>query len=88
MSVKETEFYDLLGVAPGATQEQIRKAYRPLAHKYHPDRNDDPGAAEQVRHVTTPQMHGRRAVEASNLPICQARPQRPSFPHFSMLHGA
>jgi DnaJ-class molecular chaperone len=50
MSVAETEFYDRLGVPSTATAEQIRKAYRPLAHKYHPDRNDDPEAAEKVRY--------------------------------------
>lgn len=52
MSVAESEFYDRLGVAPGATPEQIRKAYRPLAHKYHPDRNDDPEAAEKFKAIS------------------------------------
>lgn len=51
MSVAETEFYDRLGVPPTATAEQIRKAYRPLAHKYHPDRNDDPDAAEMFKKI-------------------------------------
>jgi DnaJ family protein A protein 2 len=52
MSVAETEFYDRLGVPPTATAEQIRKAYRPLAHKYHPDRNDDPEAAEKFKAIS------------------------------------
>lgn len=52
MSVAETEFYDRLGVPPTATPEQIRKAYRPLAHKYHPDRNSEPGAAEKFKEIS------------------------------------
>ena len=52
MAVKFQDYYEILGVARTASQEEIQKTYRKLARKYHPDINKEPGAEDQFKQVT------------------------------------
>ena len=44
--MSEENYYDILGIDKHATSEEIKKSYRRLSLKYHPDRNEDKHFAE------------------------------------------
>lgn len=51
-AVRDTKYYDSLGVSPDSDEKTIQKAYRRAAMRYHPDRNPDkPDAAEKFREI-------------------------------------
>jgi len=50
MPVKR-DYYEVLGIGRDATNEEVKKAFRKLAFKYHPDRNRDDGAEDKFKEV-------------------------------------
>ena len=66
----QRDYYEVLGVSRTATSEELKKAYKKLALKYHPDRNqDDPEAVNKFKEAS-------EAFEVLNDPDKRARYDR------------
>ncbi|MGW0469528.1 DnaJ C-terminal domain-containing protein [Streptomyces sp. NPDC003027] len=51
MATANRDYYEVLGVARNATAEEIQRAYRNLARRWHPDLNKEPGAEERFKEI-------------------------------------
>lgn len=51
MTTSKRDYYDVLGVAKGASDEDVKKAFRKLAMEFHPDRNKREGAEEKFKEI-------------------------------------
>ncbi|HEX6637375.1 MAG TPA: DnaJ C-terminal domain-containing protein [Steroidobacteraceae bacterium] len=88
--MKYTDYYAALGVERGAALDEIRKAYRRLAQKYHPDVSKEPGAEARFKEIgeawqTLKDPEKRAAYDALG-----SRPQGEEFrppPEWSRQHG-
>ncbi|XP_075788936.1 dnaJ homolog subfamily B member 5 isoform X1 [Pelodiscus sinensis] len=51
IAVMGKDYYKTLGLQSGANEDEIKKAYRKMALKYHPDKNKDPSAEEKFKEI-------------------------------------
>ncbi|MEG0440072.1 MAG: molecular chaperone DnaJ, partial [Solibacillus sp.] len=49
--MSKRDYYEVLGLAKGASKDEIKKAYRKLSKQFHPDINKEPGADEKFKEV-------------------------------------
>ena len=49
--LNKKDYYEVLGLQKGASDEEIKRAFRRLAKQYHPDVNKEPGAEEKFKEI-------------------------------------
>ena len=49
--MNKKDYYEVLGLSKGASDEEIKRAFRKLAKQYHPDVNKEPGAEEKFKEI-------------------------------------
>lgn len=78
----KSRYYRLLGLPIGASEKEVRKRYRQLAMKYHPDRNPNPGAEETFIQLTEAYevLLGKKAPTNTGVKHRDAREGRKTTP--------
>ncbi|MCB2156026.1 DnaJ domain-containing protein [bacterium] len=94
MAVKFQDYYETLGVGRDASAEDIRKAYRTLARKFHPDVNKDSGAEDKFKQINEayevlkdPEKRKRYDALGANWKSGQEFRPPPGFEGFSFNFG-
>ena len=88
--MKYTDYYAALGVERGASADEIRKAYRRLAQKYHPDVSKEPGAEARFKEIGEAWQTLKDPEKRAAYDELGSRPQGEEFrppPGWGRAHG-
>jgi curved DNA-binding protein len=88
--MKYADYYAALGVERGATPAEIKKAYRRLAQKYHPDVSKEPGAEAKFKEVAEAYQTLKDPEKRAAYDALGSRPQGEEFrppPDWAREHG-
>jgi curved DNA-binding protein len=88
--MKYTDYYAALGVERGASADEIKKAYRRLAQKYHPDVSKEPGAETKFKEVAEAYQTLKDPEKRAAYDALGTRPQGEEFrppPDWTRRHG-
>jgi curved DNA-binding protein len=88
--MKYADYYAALGVERGASADEIRKAYRRLAQKYHPDVSKEPGAEAKFKEVAEAYQTLKDPEKRAAYDALGSRPQGEEFrppPDWTRQHG-
>ncbi len=88
--MKYTDYYAALGVERGASNDEIRKAYRRLAQKYHPDVSKEPGAEARFKEIGEAYQTLKDPEKRAAYDELGSRPQGEEFrppPDWARQHG-
>src|SRR3954469_14502820 len=88
--MKYSDYYAALGVERGASQDEIKKAYRRLAQKYHPDVSKEPEAEARFKEVAEAYATLKDPEKRAAYDALGTRPQGEEFsppPGWSRQHA-
>ncbi|MDY6835739.1 MAG: DnaJ C-terminal domain-containing protein [Chloroflexota bacterium] len=69
------QYYNVLGISPDASHEDMRSAFRRLAFKYHPDRSNEVGAEERFKEIVEAYQVLSDSIRHSNSSKCKHQPK-------------
>ena len=71
---EKRDYYEVLGVSKQADSGELKKSFRSLARKYHPDKNDAPDADEKFKEIQEIQENPRKSKEILGNPTLRPPP--------------